>query len=390
MFEWIIIGGGIHGCTIANYLIKSGKTKSDNLRIVDPNPEPLFEWKRKTELIGMEFLRSPSVHHIDIDPFSLKKYAKYRDKKSFYGPYDRPSLHLFKEHCNNTINEVDLHNSWVQGKVNNVTKETKSWRVQTTNDKEIYGENIVIAISMNHQLHLPDWVESLNTETEQEQIYHVFDERLTDINKLSPPVTVVGGGITAAHTTIKLSSLYPGQVTLLKRHPFRINSFDSDPGWLGPKYMSSFQKVKDFDKRRQLINQARNKGSLPRELYRKLIRLEKNKLISIIDREVVSGNVINGEGVKLDLKGGNILFTQSVLLATGFIASLPKEKWLTKLIDEKGLQCAKCGYPIVKPSLEWCNHLYVSGPLSELEIGPVARNISGARKVAERIVSNLN
>lgn len=42
-----------------------------------------------------------------------------------------------------------------------------------------------------------------------------------------------------------------------------------------------------------------------------------------------------------------------------------------------------------RQSLEWCPHLYVTGPLAELEIGPIARNISGARQAAERIVQSI-
>lgn len=382
--DWVIIGGGIHGCTIANFLLTSGKTTTNKLRIIDPNSEPFHMWKRNTELIGMEFLRSPSVHHIDVDPFSLQKYAKnIKETRGFYGQYDRPSLNIFNEHCNKTVEKINLERSWIQGKVDDVSRVKDSWRVHTNNGKIISGKNIVIAISTNNHLKIPDWV---TRNSEKVQIYHVFDEKMTDLKKLQLPVAVIGGGITAAHTAIKLSALYPGQVTLLKRHPFRVNSFDSDPGWLGPKNMSLFQKEKDYNIRRRLISQARNKGSLPRELYYKLLRLEKEKKIIIKDGEVLSGESTSENEILLRLKDEDTLSANSVLLATGFIPSLPNEEWLNNLINSERLECAKCGYPIVQPSLEWCDHLYVSGPLSELEIGPVARNISGARKAAERIV----
>lgn len=71
LFEWVIIGGGVHGCTIANYLIKSGKTKIDELLIIDPHKEPMEKWKKFTSRIGKEYLCSPSVHHIDVNAFSL-------------------------------------------------------------------------------------------------------------------------------------------------------------------------------------------------------------------------------------------------------------------------------------------------------------------------------
>ena len=33
------------------------------------------------------------------------------------------------------------------------------------------------------------------------------------------PITIIGGGITSIHLALKLSELFPNQVTLLKRHP---------------------------------------------------------------------------------------------------------------------------------------------------------------------------
>ena len=40
-----------------------------------------------------------------------------------------------------------------------------------------------------------------------------------------------------------------------------------------------------------------------------------------------------------------------------------------------------------KAALRWHPRVYVSGPLAELELGPSARNISGARRAAERLVA---
>ena len=44
-------------------------------------------------------------------------------------------------------------------------------------------------------------------------------------------------------------------------------------------------------------------------------------------------------------------------------------------------------YPIVDENLLWDKKwIYVAGALAELELGPSARNIAGARLAAERIV----
>ena len=56
------------------------------------------------------------------------------------------------------------------------------------------------------------------------------------------------------------------------------------------------------------------------------------------------------------------------------------------LVRDHALPCAVCGYPLVDRHLRWHPRLHVSGPLAELELGPVARNIVGARRAAERIL----
>ena len=57
-----------------------------------------------------------------------------------------------------------------------------------------------------------------------------------------------------------------------------------------------------------------------------------------------------------------------------------------KLIAENDLPVADCGYPIVDKELQWHPGLYTTGPLAELELGPVSRNITGGRRAAERLV----
>jgi NADPH-dependent glutamate synthase beta subunit-like oxidoreductase len=218
-------------------------------------------------------------------------------------------------------------------------------------------------------------------------MFHIFDDS-ADFSKLRMPVAVIGGGITAAHTVIKLSALYSGQVTLIKRHPFKVCDFDSDPGWLGPKYQKSYQRITDYSERREVIKKARNRGSLPSELFHKLRKLENEQTIKVADGEVTS--VKQGENKELILSvDTQEVKVQSIVFATGFRPSRPGGSWLEKAIETFGLPCAKCGYPIVSQSLEWCRHLYVTGPLAELEIGPIARNISGARQAAERIVQSI-
>jgi len=58
---------------------------------------------------------------------------------------------------------------------------------------------------------------------------------------------------------------------------------------------------------------------------------------------------------------------------------------LDRTVRDFALSCHECGYPIVDRSLCGYPGLYVVGLLAELELGPVARTIIGARHAASRV-----
>ena len=76
--DWLIIGGGIHGVHIATRLLADADIPADRLRIVDPGPRLLARWHDCTRTTGMTYLRSPSVHHLDVAPMSLQNFAGTR------------------------------------------------------------------------------------------------------------------------------------------------------------------------------------------------------------------------------------------------------------------------------------------------------------------------
>ena len=67
--------------------------------------------------------------------------------------------------------------------------------------------------------------------------------------------------------------------------------------------------------------------------------------------------------------------------------SRPGGAFVDSLITSGSLPCAACGYPVVDSALRWHRRVYVTGPLAELELGPVARNIAGARRAGDRLVT---
>ncbi|MEN8700283.1 FAD/NAD(P)-binding protein [Bacillus infantis] len=388
MKEWVIVGGRIQGVTLAAFLLRKKKVSLEGLSIIEPHHEPLSNWKHCTAAISMPYLRSPSVHHIDEGPFSLQKFAGNTEQTgAYFGRYKRPSLKLFNEHCQHVIQDTEMKDSWVQGRVIEAMETEGGWRVALQEGRTLETKNLAIAIGIGEQPLLPEWAISLKEEG-CPSIY-LFEKGMPVLEHLQVPITVLGGGISAVHLAISLSTQYPGQAALLKRYPFRVHDFDSDPGWLGSKKQYGFRKLESWNEKRRQIIKARNKGSLPFDLLAKIKHLAREDKLHLIDGHVGRAEWSGKDISMFNEKGELIHQTGTVVLATGFQAGLPGKEWLTPFIENHSLPCAKCGYPIVGHSLQWSRGLYVTGALAELEIGPIARNISGARQAAERITSSL-
>ncbi|WP_066193354.1 MULTISPECIES: FAD/NAD(P)-binding protein [Gracilibacillus] len=382
MFKWIIIGGGMQGSCIASRLLEEKKVEKEDLLIIDPHQQPLARWITITDKIGMEYLRSPLVHHLDKNPYSLKKYATAHDyAAAFKGQYKRPRLDMFNQHSLDLFNKTGVMECWLQGEVNGLTWTEQGWKVCVSDGHCFFSEQVILAVGVNHIPHYPVWAEEYKGTS---SISHIFEmqHNLPETGD----VVVVGGGMTAAHLVYALTQKETiNSVTMIKRHPLRIHHFDSDPGWLGPKYLNKFEKLTSYKERRTVIQKARNKGSITKDL---LIKLRKQETLGnlCIYTGSIQGVQEEAEQWQLWLENGERLKASSILLATGAAIERPGKNWLDSVIKQLQLPCAPCGFPIVPASLEWKNGLYVAGPLAELELGPISRNISGARKATERIL----
>ena len=199
---------------------------------------------------------------------------------------------------------------------------------------------------------------------------------------------IVGGGISAGQVALRL--MEEGRsVHLVSRHALRQHQFDSDPGWLGPKFMESFSRERDPDRRRALITKARHQGSVPPDIRRTLRRAIAIERLEWHEAEV-AGLVARDDGLEVKLCTGGVLTADQLVLATGFASRRPGGAMVDELIAQASLPCARCGYPIVDPALRWHPRVHVSGPLAELELGPAARNIAGARHAGDRLVEAVH
>jgi len=380
--DWLIIGGGVHGTHLSHMLVNQAGVSASRIRVVDPHERPLAAFWQATAATGMSYLRSSGVHHLDVHPYALRRYAKRsagRRVARFVYPYYRPGLELFRSHTEAVVRDHQLEALRERGRAIALSRIESGYRIETDRG-ELTSKRVVIAIGLGEQLCVPDWAREVPVE-------HMFAPTFDRAPLRGRSVAIIGGGISAAQLACALGGT-AGHVTIIARHLPRIHRLDSDPEWLGPKAMSHFERVKDLRERRRLIVEARHRGSMPPEMATALRREMDSGRVEWLQASVVAATAQSGE-VRLELdRDKKQLTVGRIVLATGFETHRPGGSLLDNAaVDALGLRCAACGYPIVSRHLEWGKGLFVTGPLAELELGPTARNIAGARAAARRLLA---
>lgn len=383
--SWLVVGGGIHGVHVAARLIARG-VNPERVRILDPADELLERWRTCTATTGMTHLRSPSVHHLDVNPLSLRLFAEERSsavQESFAPPYDRPSLDLFNAHCERVIESYGLGALQIRNKAAACHVDRDGVTVRTPDGDELRSTHVVLAIGTGDQPEWPDWAPPNDA-----RVAHIFARGFTlPFESSERRVAMVGGGISATQTALRLAA-EGHHVHLISRHALREHHFDSDPGWLGPKFMTGFWGEERLDRRRNLINRARHRGSVLPGIRHALDRAVTSGAVSWHNTAVNSVEA-TPEHLHLRLSNESDVRVERILLATGFSSKRPGGEMLDQMIDAASLPCSKCGYPVVDSALRWHPRVHVTGPLAELELGPTSRNIAGARQAGDKIVSTL-
>lgn len=385
MLDWVIVGGGVHG-THASLVLTARGVARDRLRVVDPHDEPLARWEECTRNAGMEFLRSPSVHNLDLEPFALDRFSRSpegRPFRAFRAPYDRPSLDLFREHVRHVVDSSRLRDLRVRARAEGLRAVPGGWCVKT-DAGPLPARRVLLALGLSEQPAWPGWAREARAAGLD--VEHLFSPGFDFWSEpAAGAIAVVGGGITAAQAATALANDGEVPVILLRRHPLRVHQFDSDPGWLGPLHLSGFRALPPGTERRRAIDAARHRGSVPPDVASRLGAAVRQGTLTVLEAEVLAASPSDDGGASLRLSSGETVVVRHVVLATGFERTRPGGPWLDDAVLDHALPCSTCGYPLVDRSLQWAPGLHVTGPLAELEIGPVARNIAGARMAAERL-----
>jgi cation diffusion facilitator CzcD-associated flavoprotein CzcO len=388
VLDWLLIGGGVHGTHLSLALTARLGWPRDRVRVLDPHPEPLALWSRQTAHAGMAFMRSSLVHHLALDPYGLKRFARSPEAAGvarFAPPYRRPSYALFQAHAERVVCDHALDALRVQGRAVRLRRVASGWRVETQAGA-LDARRVVLAIGNTERPCWPGWALALREAggTVDHLFSAAFDRAAVPDGERT---AVVGGGISAAQAATALARR--GPTVLVSRHAARVHQLDADPGWLGPKRMAGFRLEPCPVARRTAIDGARHRGSVPPDVLRRLQRAVRRDGLERVTAEVEAAEAGPLGTVRLALRrpdgAASASLVDRVVLATGFEASRPGGAWLDAAVEAEGLPLAPCGFPRLGRSLAWAPGLYAAGPLAELELGPTARNVAGARAAADRL-----
>jgi hypothetical protein len=370
----------------------------------------------------MRYLRSPGVHHVGIGAHDLFRWAskrRWRDVVPFRGRNRRPSLELFQAHARSVIREAGLDRCLETASMTGIEEVRGGLRVLT--DRGSLTARRVILAPGGDQAPLPSWAEAGPSVPGEAApgLHHLFapDLDLGDwmhtVRDTRGRPAIIGGGISAVQATLRIAE--PGSdrpVILVLRHPLRVHRFDSDPGWLGPRNLRGFQAEPDPVRRRSMIAAARNRGSVTAEEQSRLRTAVRSGRVELVFGEVerlesaeggggagpyrlsvrscpnpggepgsTGGPEVGGETLRFDVAG--------VLLATGLAAGGGACPWIHPVAEGLGLPLDAGGIPRVDRGLWWGERIFVTGTLADLELGPVAGNIAGARMAGMRLLARV-
>lgn len=389
MLDWLIVGGGVHGTHLSNVLRHQCGVPRDRLAVLDPFDEPMARWRHCTNNTGMKYLRSPVVHHVGLDAMDLFHFARSKPGRHLGGfrpPYDRPSLGLFEAYCSHVCDENGLRHLRRKGRAVDMRRHgSGGFRVDTTQGL-LKARRVVLATGRGDSLSWPSWARALKDQGAD--VWHLFDQEFSvDLCSDAEEIIVVGLGISAGQFALRQARKSAVSVHVVSRHEMRVHQFDSEPCWLGPRCQVPFRRRNDYEERREVIDEARHRGSMSPQIARRFRSYVDGGRIGLTYSDVEAWQMREGGRMELELADGTKVSGDAVVLATGFDVWKPDQSWLSDAVERLDLKCAACGYPIVDEYLQWIPGLHVSGSLAELELGPAAGNIAGARMTSRRLAT---
>ena len=341
--------------------------------LFDPR-SPLQLWRHRARNCGMTHLRSASVHHLGIKGSDLSCFQRQRFRCSdpWRGSSKSPRLKLFNAHNRELLEQYAVEEVWLQSSVQRLRRVDHRFELET--DEGSFAANrVVLALGPHWTSQIPDWLQPA-----KKLVNHLLDPSFS-INTLEPgqSVAVIGGGMSSLQSALSLSRTH--KVTLLIRTALSFSEFEVKSSWMGP-VNGNFRKLPS-EAKRAVIKRTRKAGTVNGAVDRQFRSAVDKGLIACHQLDAPQCRVHQGRVLTKD-KGQTFRFDQ-IVLGTGFQPALhPLHR---QIALELGAPLSSCNTPILDEHLQWLPGLFVAGCHAELQIGPAAGNILGARLAVERI-----
>jgi glycine/D-amino acid oxidase-like deaminating enzyme len=185
---------------------------------------------------------------------------------------------------------------------------------------------------------MPSWVEQIAGTPPPEALQHSDRIHLPSLQpRKGQRILIVGGGLTSAH--LALGALRRGAlVQLLCRRGLKQKPFDADPGWLGPKYLKAFHAEPCLRRRRRLVLEARDGGSITPQAAADLRQAEQRGELQLHEHcEVKAARWSSGQW-DLVCRGGQHLCADRIWLATGHRQGVSQHPLLQQLVEQHPIE----------------------------------------------------
>ncbi len=387
-----IVGAGPQALTLVTHLLQKRKRLRGRLMVFDPSGDWLQRWQYQFAAAEIPHLRSPAVHHPDPNPHALRTFAEHRPQELF-PPYDLPGTALFQEFCQDVIRRWQLQNLVYPAQVMDIepihNRGHQRFYLRLGTGESILARRVILAIG-GGKPQIPAWVKNLAPTYPSHTLVHSGEVDLRTMNLAGEKILIIGSGLTSGHLAI--GAIKRGaKVILMARRRFYEKLFDAEPGWLGPKYLKGFHAEPDWKKRWQLIQSARNGGSLTPAVLNRLRRLEREGQVIFYENCEINQAQWQSHHWQVSCNYPEVhdciahLAINRIWLCTG--STINVEKWpLLGAIQARYPVPMVNGLPVLDQSLRWPGcHLYLMGGAAALQIGPVARNLAGARMAGDRL-----
>ena len=385
-----IIGAGPHALTLVAHLLQKCQKIQGRFLVFDKSGRWMSQWFHAFAALEIPHLRSPAVHHPAPNPYALRSFAESRPTE-LHPPYDLPGTQLFQDFCLHLIERWQLNKCIVPAQVTRleplIPMRKTRFRLWLDNGHSVIARRVVLATGGGVPS-LPEWVSHISTPYPQERLCHSHDVNLRSLQLAGERVLIVGGGLTSGHLAV--GAIARGaRAILMARRDFQEKLFDADPGWLGPKYLKGFWAEADWHNRWQMIQQARNGGSFTPAMMTQLRRAYHSGTISLHERCQIVEAIWKDNYWQVRCHDGTEHQCDRIWIATGTKLDVTANSMLSEVLD--GFPTAIVnGLPVLDTYLRWPRcELFVMGGLAALQIGPVARNLYGARMASDRIVPAL-